>query len=809
MSIDSMINNMTLEEKCAMLQGWSTWTSRAVRHLGIPAAFLSDGPHGLRKQTGAVDHLGLNASVPATCFPTTATMANSWDEALGEELGRALGEEAAANDVHVVLGPGLNIKRSPLCGRNFEYVSEDPYLSGKMAAAYIRGIQKNGVAACPKHFAVNSQELRRMSMDSVVDERTLREIYLTGFEIAVTEGKAKTIMSSYNMVNGEYANENYHLLTEILRREWGFDGFVVTDWGGDNDHVEGVRAGSNLVMPAPGPDCAMGLVRAVREGRIAEALVDERIRELLGVILPAVDAVKDQPKTFDREAHHALAKKCAAGAIVLLENDGILPLQAGTEVALIGDFATSARYQGAGSSLVNPTKVEHLLDCIPGTGLNVTGFSKGFDRNEPKPDGKLIAEAVALAKRANVVLLCVGLDEILESEGMDRTHMNLSEAQNTLITEVCQANENVILVLSGGAPFVLPEASFRACIHGYLGGQAGAAAMADALVGKINPSGKLSETWPVRLEDHPSNPYYPSKERTSEYREGIYVGYRYFDTTSAPVRWPFGYGLSYTTFAYSGLKLSRDQVTFTVTNTGSREGAEVAQIYVSCRNGKVFRPGKELKGFAKVFLKAGESKTVSVGLDDKAFRYFDVKTDRWEIESADYEIMVASSVSDVKLRGTLQIPGTVVPVTCSGLPSYESGKVENVSDDEFEALLGRLIPNGSWSGLLEKNDALCQLYYAKNPLARLVWRILTGLQEKAEAKGKPDLNILFIYNMPFRAIGKMTGGAVSDAMVEDILTIVNGHFFRGTGSLIANFFRNQKASKAYMKHLQIREGIHD
>jgi len=367
----------------------------------------------------------------------------------------------------------------------------------------------------------------------------------------------------------------------------------------------------------------------------------------------------------------------------------------------------------------------------------------------------------------------------------------------------------VILVLSGGAPLVLPDVSFRACIHGYLGGQAGAAAMTDALVGNSNPSGKLSETWPLKLEDHPSCPYYPSKERTSEYREGIYVGYRYFDTTAAPVRWPFGHGLSYTTFAYSDLKLSRDQVTFTITNTGAMDGAEVAQIYVSCRNGKVFRPKKELKGFTKVFLKAGESKTVSVGLDDRAFRYFDIKTDRWEIEGADYEVMVASSVSDVKLRQTLQVPGTAAPVTCGCLPSYESGKVENVSDAEFEALLGRPIPEGSWSGLLEKNDAICQMYYAKNPAARLVWHILTNLKEKAEAKGTPDLNILFIYNMPFRAIGKMTGGAVSDAMVEDILTIVNGHFFRGAGRLIANFFRNRKASKTYLKHLQTREGIHE
>lgn len=385
MTIKEKLSTMTLEEKAALLQGWSTWQTLERKQKGIPAIFLSDGPHGLRKQAGKGDHLGLNASVPATCFPTAATMANSWDETLGEEMGRALGEEAAANDVHVLLGPGLNMKRSPLCGRNFEYFSEDPYLAGKMAAAYIRGIQANGVAACPKHFAVNSQELRRMCTDSVVDERTLREIYLTGFEIAVKEEKPKSIMSSYNMVNGVYANENPHLLRDILRQEWGFDGFVVTDWGADNDHAAGVAAGSNLVMPAPGPDCALGLVKAVREGKIPEAAVDRRLQELLQAAIPAAEAVAAAPKTFDRAAHHSLAKKCAAQSIVLLENDGILPLKPGAKAAVIGDFAGNPRYQGAGSSMVNPTKLENLLDNLQRQGVTVEGFAAGFNRKNRNP----------------------------------------------------------------------------------------------------------------------------------------------------------------------------------------------------------------------------------------------------------------------------------------------------------------------------------------------------------------------------------------------------------------------------------------
>ena len=803
MTVDEYIQKLTLEEKAALLQGWSTWTTREVKRLGIPAIFLSDGPHGLRKQAGTGDHLGLNASIPSTCFPTAATMANSWDTELGEELGRALGEEAAANDVNMVLGPGLNMKRSPLCGRNFEYFSEDPYLAGKMAAAYIRGIQSGGVAACPKHFAANSQELRRMSMDSVLDERTFREIYLTAFEIAVTEGKAKAIMSSYNQINETYANEDYHLLTEILRNEWGFDGMVVTDWGGDNDHAAGVKAGSNLVMPIPGPDCAIGLVKAVQEGRVSEKTLDERLRELLKVVFATSAAVAEAPKSYDQEAHHALARRCAAGSIVLLENDGILPLKADAKVAVIGDFAETPRYQGAGSSMVNPTRLDNLKEVLAADGLTITAYAKGFSRVDPKPQEKLIEEAVSAAKTGDAVLLCVGLDEIAESEGMDRLSMELSKGQQALIDAVCAANRNVILVLSGGAPFVMPrKGSYRAAIHGYLSGQAGAGAMADALLGKCNPSGKLNESWPLKLEDNPSYPYFPSKERTAEYREGLYIGYRYYDTTGTPVRYPFGYGLSYTTFAYSDISATKDSVTFTLTNTGDQDGAEVAQVYVSCKNGKIFRPKKELKGFAKVFLKAGESKTVTVALDDKAFRYFNVKTDRWETETADYEISVAANVSDVKLTATVHVEGQNAPVPYESLPSYESGRIEKVSDGEFEKLLGHPIPDGHWSGELTKNDAICQLYYAKSAPARLVYRILTGLKNRAEATGKPNLNILFIYNMPFRGIGKMTGGMVSEKMVDDIVFLVNGHFWRGLGRIIADFFRNLRSNKAFLNKLE-------
>lgn len=801
MNAHEQIKKLTLEQKAALLQGKTVWTTYAFDHADIPEIFLSDGPHGLRKQAGAADHLGLNASVPATCFPTAAGMANSWNLELAEELGRTLGEEAAANNVHVVLGPGLNIKRSPLCGRNFEYFSEDPYLAGKMAAAYIKGIQANGVAACPKHFAVNSQELRRMAMDSVLDERTFREIYLTGFEIAVKEGKAKSIMSSYNMINGTYANENEHLLTDILRKEWGFDGFVVTDWGADNDHVDGVRAGSNLVMPAPGADCALQLVQAVKDGRIDESVLDERLAELLGVINSTSKAVEGASKTFDAEAHHAIAKKCAAESIVLLENDGILPLKPQAKVALIGDFAKAPRYQGAGSSQVNPTKLDNLYDCLTAAGVEITAYAQGFNRRNPAPEQKLIDEAVEVAKGAETVLLCVGLDEILESEGMDRLHMELSKSQQELIKAVCAVNKNVILVLSGGAPFVMPEAgTYRAAIHGYLGGQAGAGAMADAILGKANPSGKLNETWPLSLEDVSATPYFPSKERTAEYREGLYVGYRYFESANVPVRYPFGYGLSYTQFTYSDIEASEKGVSVTVTNTGDCDGAEVAQLYVFCKNSGVYRPAKELKGFAKVFLKAGESQRVTIPFDDKTFRYFDTTDNAWAIEDADYDICIAKNAHEVVLSSVLHVAGKKAQENAPAC--YKTADIKNVTDSDFEALLGHAIPDGKWSGEITENDALCQLYYAKGAFARFLCRILTSLKEKADAKGEPNLNIMFICNMPIRAIAKFSNGLVSKKMTEDILLMCNGHFWRGLGRILVDFFKNLKIISKFNKSLK-------
>ena len=802
MTTEQILQNLTLEEKAALLQGWSMWTTRDLSAKGIPSMFLADGPHGLRRQAGPADNLGLNESLPAICFPTAATMANSWDTALGEEMGRALGREAAAQEVNVLLGPGLNIKRSPLCGRNFEYFSEDPYLAGKMAAAYIRGIQENGVSACPKHFAANSQELRRMSTDSILDERTLREIYLTGFEIAVREGRPKSIMSSYNLINGIYANENEWLLKKVLREEWGFDGFVVSDWGADNDHALGIQNGSNLTMPGPGADAAISLVRSVKDGEISESDLDERLRELIPVILSTTGAVRAAPKQIDLDAHHALARKCAAESIVLLENDGILPLKPGTRAALIGEFAEKPRFQGAGSSLVNPTRVDCLKDALAGSGLYLTGFARGYTREDPEPDMLLIHEAVNLAMGAEVVLVCLGLDERSEMESRDRDSLDLPESQTALLNALRRVNPNIVLVLSGGSPFRMPESTqFRAAIHGYLGGQAGAGAMADALLGKVNPSGKLSETWPLALDDTPCRRYYPGRERTCEYREGIYVGYRYYGTAGVPVRYPFGHGLSYTAFTYSGLTAEQNGVTFTLANTGGVDGAEIAQVYVSCKNGKVFRAKKELKAFQKVFLKAGESKTVTIALDDKAFRYFNVKTGKFEIETADYEIIVSSSSEKCELSDVIHVAGTGAENPCGSLPSYESGRVSDVSDAEFEALLGHPIPEAHWSGPIRANDPLCRLDDAKSPLARLLHSILLKKLKASSQSADPDMMMYFIYDMPLRAIAKSTGGLVTMQMVDDFAFLCNGHSIRGLYRLLRDFLRSKKQAKAFEKKL--------
>ncbi len=788
MNVDNFIRKLTLEEKAVLLQGKTFWTTWDIPRLAIPSIRLSDGPHGVRQtQRG---HMGVEISLSATCFPTASAMANSWDPALVEQMGRALGKEAAAGGVHVLLGPGLNLKRSPLCGRNFEYYSEDPFLSGKLAAAWIRGVQAQGVAACPKHFAGNSQELRRMSTDSVIDERTLRELYLTGFEIAVREGAPMAIMASYNPLNGVYACENPRLLQEILRKEWGFTGFVVSDWGACNDPVESIRAGLALNMPAPGLDNAAGVVQAVRDGQLDESALDSRLRELLPVVLQCAQSSTRTVQFFDRRAHHALAQNCASEAIVLLENDGLLPLAPDARVAVIGGLADHPRIQGAGSSRVNPTQTENLLDCLKRRGVSVTAFAPGYRDGATNP--ALLAEAAAAAAESDLVLLCIGLDDTAEAEGLDRQTLALPPYQQELTRAVCAQNANVVLVLSGGAPFVLPASCrSRAVIHGYLGGQAGAAAMADALTGAVNPSGKLAESWPADLRDTPCGAHFPSVNCTAEYREGLYVGYRYYDTAGIPVRYPFGYGMSYTTFAYSSLTADSRSVSFTLTNTGNRDGAEIVQVYISRRTEGVFRPKKELKGFARVPLAAGESRRVTIPLDGYAFRYFNRQTGRFETETGNYDILVAASVSDVRLRATVRIFGTDAPKPYAPLPSYESAQIRDVPDEEFAQLLGRPIPPALFGGTPGFNDALSRFRSAKSLPVRLFCRHLGRKLEKDPA----NCDLLYRFHMPLRATAQMSGGRISRKMALDLLELSQGHFFRSTRSLLRHYREKRRREK--------------
>ncbi|MBP3894080.1 MAG: glycoside hydrolase family 3 C-terminal domain-containing protein [Atopobiaceae bacterium] len=798
MAYEDTISQMTLDEKCALLQGASAFGTFAIPSLGIPELQFSDGPHGMRHQDPEkANHLGIGGSLPATCFPTAATVAQSWDPSLGERLGVALGEEAACQGVGCVLGPGLNIKRSPLTGRNFEYFSEDPILAGKMAAAYVRGIQSQGVAACPKHFAVNSQETRRQSSDSVLDERTLRELYLTGFETVMRESDPWTIMTSYNLVNGTYANESKHLLQEILRGEWGFGGAVVTDWGGSNSHVAGVDAGSNFEMPAPGLDEARMLAAAVRDGRISQATLDARVEEALHLILRTRAAVEaKQGQKFDEVAHHQLAREIAAQSIVLLKNQAaeargavaggepLLPLAPGTSVALLGDFALAPRYQGAGSSQVNCTHIDTLAELVGAEDLQLLGVERGFTRGG-EVDATLQRAAVELARKADVAVLNLGLDEVAESEGFERLNMRISDAQIALLKAVAAVNPNTVVLISAGASVETEWAvDARAMLHLALGGQAGAGAALDVLMGRVNPSGKTAETWYQHLSDNPTAGNFPSYEKTAEYREGLYVGYRYCNTADVRPAFPFGYGLSYTTFAYSDLRVEQGdsargagtKISFTLSNVGSVAGAEVVQLYVAKPKHEVFRPAQELKAFAKVFLQPGESRDVTLTLDETAFRYWNVATDAWETEGGTYELRVAASSEDVRLTGEVELAGTGAADPYAGLDlaPYKTGQVAGacVSDAQFAALLGRALPEAKVT--IDERMTFRDLTHSRSPLLMAIGAALGVVERKALAKGTPNLNVEFVYNMPLRAIGQMTGGITDSGLVRAIVREAKG-----------------------------------
>ena len=797
-------SDLTLLQAAALLSGSSAWDSRPIPAAGVPSFVMSDGPHGVRRQLGDADHLGIAESEKATCFPTASAVAATWNPELARDMGEALGLEARGLGVDVLLGPGLNIKRSPLCGRNFEYFSEDPILAGRMAAGLVEGIQSTGTAACPKHFAVNSQELRRMASDSIVDERTMREIYLTGFEIVCREAKPRAIMSSYNLVNGTYAHENKHLLTDILRTEWGFDGMVVSDWGGSNSAVEAARAGGSLEMPAPGLAGARQIVAAVEAGQLDAAHVYARAQEVLNVA--SASAGLPAPRPYDLGQHHELATRIASEAITLLRNEeDLLPLSAGTSVALIGDLADTPRFQGSGSSQVNPTRVEAPRELLEAggegaRGLVLEGYASGYERHGGTSDA-LIAEAVALAERADVALVYVGLDELAESEGLDRPHMRLPEGQDRLIEAVVAANPRTVVVLTGGASVEMPwVSSVPALVNGYLTGQGGACAMLDVLTGVVNPSGRLAETYALSYEDHPTAAWYPAIGPLSYYREGPFVGYRYFTTAGVDVAFPFGYGLSYSSFEYSDLAVNDEGVTLTVTNTSARDGAEVVQLYVSAPGG-VFGPARELKGFAKVEVGAGASVSVTIPFDRYTFRHWEMSRAAWETEAGTWTIHVGRNVSDTPLSATVEVEGTTPSPIDPALGHYLSADVTGITNGEFAVLLGRTIPTAHPADDLVASDPLSEMTRAKTSLARVAGRKLHALKAKADAKGSPDLNILFVLNMPFRAIAKMSNGAASSDMVDAILLAVNGHPLRGLTRAALGFISNARANKATQREL--------
>lgn len=652
-NLKKLVSQMTLEEKAGMCSGLDFWHLKGVERLGIPSVMVSDGPHGLRKQDEAADHLGINDSIKAVCFPPAVLSACSFDRELMHTFGDAIGKEAQANDLSVVLGPAVNIKRSPLCGRNFEYYSEDPYLAGETAAAFINGVQAHHVGTSIKHFAANNQEFNRMSCSSNADERTLREIYLSAFETAVKKSQPYTVMCSYNKINGTFASENPWLLTDVLRDEWGFEGYVMSDWGAVNDRVAGLKAGLELEMPSSGGINDREIVSAVQNGTLDEAVLDQAVERMLKIIFTYTDHREDQE--FTLEADHALAKQIAEESMVLLKNDSILPLNDEEKIVFIGEFAAKPRYQGGGSSHINSYRVSSILDSITEK-TNVT-YVKGFQADSDIYDEDLAGEAIEAAKNADKVVIFAGLPDSFESEGYDRTHMRLPNCQNRLIDEILAVQSQVIVVLHNGSPVEMPWLSkVKGLLEAYLGGQAVGEALADILFGKVNPSGKLAETIPYKLSDNPSYLSFGDGEDV-EYSEGIFVGYRYYDTKEMPVAFPFGYGLSYTTFAYSNLRISQKElsdadtitVSADVTNTGDREGKEIVQLYVRDLTGTVRRPLKELKGYDKVSLKPGETKTVSFTLDYRSFAWYNTRLSDWYAASGDYEILIAASSQDVRL----------------------------------------------------------------------------------------------------------------------------------------------------------------
>ena len=775
MDMEKIVSQMTLEDKISLCTGKDFWQTKDFASYGIPSVFMCDGPHGLRKQApgGATDMLGLNDSRPATCFPAAVTTAGSWDPELIQQIGSAIGQEARDQGVGLVLGPGCNIKRNPLCGRNFEYFSEDPCLSGKLAAAFIRGVEGQGVGTSLKHFAANSQELSRLTSDSLMDERTLRELYLAGFEIAVKEGKPATVMCAYNKLNGTHASDHKELLTDILRTDWGFDGTVVTDWGALNDRIAAFKAGCDLNMPGGSDYMEKETAEAVRSGTLSEADIDNSVRRILRLVFRAEETGK-APVVCDYDAHHDLARQAAeAGAVLLKNEENLLPLREAAKIAVIGAMAKDMRYQGSGSSHVNSRKLTQPLECLPGA-----VFALGCDDRGDTTE-TLIAEAVEAAKNGEVAIVFAGLPARYESEGFDRDDMKMPEGHLRLIEAVAAANANTVVVLLCGSAVECPWADkVRAILYMGLPGEAGGEAVANLLYGRANPSGRLAESWPCRYEDVPSAEAF-CKTKDALYVEGIYVGYRYYEKAGVPVRWPFGHGLSYTGFSYSDLAVRDRTVTVTVTNTGSRAGGKVVQLFIAAPQDGIHRPVRELKAFQKVFLQPGESKTVSFALDD---RFFALWQEGWKVPGGTY----ALQVSDLSAR--IDISGDAVKI-----PSWQAGSWYETckgkpKQAEWETLMGKAYR----PSVMKKGGFTMDATILEMQDHSLVMKIMCKAVKLVVTKGKdgkldheaPEYRMVMNASVggPLRNI--QISGGIRGSIVPGLLEMANGHFFRGLRKMI-------------------------
>lgn len=784
-----IVNKMSLEQKAKFVSGYDYWHLEEAKDLGLPKIMVTDGPHGLRKQNPdkkSSSGIGLGNSVPTTCFPPAATSACSWDEDLLRQEGEALAEECIQEKVSVILGPGTNIKRSPVCGRNFEYFSEDPLLAGKMSANLINGCQSKGVGNSLKHFACNSQEAFRMVINEVIDERTIREIYFPAFEIAVKEAQPWTVMNSYNRINGVYASQNKWMQEDVLRGEWGFKGVVLTDWGASVDRVPGLENGTDLEMPSSGTLNTQKIIEAVKNGELDVKVLDERVDNVVDLIIKSKPNLEKNYK-YDVEAHHKLAQKVAEGSMTLLKNEeNILPLKAGQKVAVIGELAKSPRFQGAGSSVINATKLDNAYDCLVSLGVDVT-YAQGYEKGKDVVNDQLVAEAVSAAKSADIAVVFAGLTEEFEGEGYDRVDINMPSCHNNLISEVAKANPNTVVVLAGGSVVYIPWIDeVKGLLNSGLGGQAGGAAVANILTGKVNPSGKTAETYPVKFEDNPTFGNYPGGPVTSEHRESVYIGYRYYDKAKKDVLFPFGYGLSYTTFEYSDIKVSSKdikdtdtlKVSFKIKNTGSVDGAEIAQVYVADKESTIFRPEKELRAFTKVFLKAGEEKEVTLELGKRAFAYYNVNIGDWHVETGDFDILVAASSRDIRLTETVKVTSTVaaeIPDYRSTAPAYYTADLSEMKGDQFAAVYGQELPSAEFDQN-KKIDLYCCLNDARHTkwggrICRLIENIMSKMGSDANGDGK--MLAAMATQIPIRNFIAMSMGVFSPEMADGLLMILN------------------------------------